>query len=232
MFLSQELTRSYNYFMEKGYLHLYSLIFSSQQFPLFFTAEVIWSIYVVYQNHSKKEKNTKNILLGLVQAFLMVFLPRELAAIFLHRKSTILSNLKQLPIFAGVFVAFYFSPRDLIPKIMKYFEYFFGFLLGLNHVRFFNLIFRNSAKYDPLIRLIAAYLFSTSDIWIEIIFRTIFKFKRTQTSNYLILVIYLIAYTTFFVLTQYYSYSIYIPYICVSIVIGSLHGAPCFSTSL
>ena len=221
------ITRVWNYFIDKGYLHSYSLIFSLPQFPLFFLTQVIWSIYVVFQS-KKKPATTKSKIIGFIQSFLMIFLPKEVAALYLHRKSALFSNLKQFPIFVAIFIIINYSPDNLIPQFLNYFQYIFGFLQGLNHVRFFNLIFRNTDTNNVFFKFLVSTTFANFDILIEIAFRMVLKTTKTNNSNLLVLVVSIIYYAIFTILTSYLDYSIYIPYIFLSILIGSLYGAPMF----
>lgn len=228
--IQDHLSLSKDYLFNKGYLNIYVLLFSSPQYPLFFLVQVIWSIYVIFKNTENQKKDKKWLIKNFISTFLMVFLPREIAAVFMHRKHPILANYKQFPIFAVIFFIINYSPKDIIPKILSYFEYFIGLLQGINHVRFFNLLMRNSSNYSAMYRLTISFLLTTFDIVIEMLTMINKKdHKSSRHSNFIILYVTFMAFGFFYFTTNVLNYEIYWPYLIVTLIIGSLHGAAGFN---
>lgn len=166
---------------------LYKYAFGSTQFPIWFTIQSLYSIYIVHRSYlGKKRTNVMkavNIFVQFIESAAMTFAPRELLSVILSKQSPIRHNPQSIYIFLIIFILMNLSPYDIVYKIINAFYYFVGFLQGFNQVRLYTLILRTMKYLEPVQLVPIAVAFTVGDIFIECFMRMVFNATLTPMSN-------------------------------------------------
>lgn len=219
---------AFKHFYEKGYLNLYSQLFGASQFPVFAIVSMIWSSYILHKSYLNRKKSIGIHLSKLLIAFLMVFLPRELAAIVMKQDSNIVNKLIQIPIFLVIYVLINYTPRNIFAKIVSWFAFILGAIQGINYIRFFGLLWRKFPKVNAFVKFNIASNLALLDLEIEIFSRIFLKGEETEHSNIMIIVLSILSFGIFYICNSILGMSMYYPILMSTLLVSALHMAPAF----
>jgi hypothetical protein len=115
----------------------------------------------------------------------MVFVSRELSALFLKRGSPLTENPLLIPIFLAIFILMTATPWDLCYKIVTFpaINNCVGLLAGFNQIRYFTLILRLAKVGSYWERVQIAGGLAVLDQVIEMCLRWLFGANETAMSN-------------------------------------------------
>lgn len=178
--LANQYTMAVQHFMTRGYLDYYKFLYGTPQFPGWFMVQSLFSCYVVHKNVENTRKTKFVYIRQLLTAFLMTYTPREIFAFAFKKPSAILRNPQSIIIFLGIYVLMCIPQ---IYKIINFFAKFIGIAQGINIARFFTLSLRNIRRVPVNFILPVAVIFSLMDQLIELLFRSIYKYKEPEICN-------------------------------------------------
>lgn len=171
---------------------LYRDLFSTKQFPFWFSIRALWCIYVVHRSNVGPRRSFgrkfMNVIVQFVVSSMMTFLPREAIAYIFKRQSPILANTECIPLYLSLFLIVNVSPFDIVFKVLNAFYFVLGLLQGVNQAKLFTMIIKwlaHLTKSNSAFQFITfAVGFTVMDQFIEMISRFLTKARETPMCNF------------------------------------------------